>query len=337
MRAALFSSMLLLAVTVCPTAAHAQVPAPPAPSPPHRDMVRFEYTTAPGTRCPDDHAAQDMLQGELGYDAVRDEAELTLSVEATRQGRELRVVVALRDAAGVVFWTRMHQDRETCAILLERAIVSASLGLGELRWAREEAPASPPSPPPPPPVVPPVAAPIPPPPVVPRPILFQVGTTARAEVRTGGRPAFGLTLDAGVRFGWFSVAGEFHWVPSAGTTTANGVEVANTSFFAGALVACGRLGQRVVVLGCLVGEAGAIERKPAGSLGGVGHALVPSAGGGARGGVEVPLTSPVYLQVSADLIGVANQSTKLHGAAVVPGGLVGGLAGAFGAGLGASF
>ena len=318
----------------------------PEPAP---DPMRLDYASAP--TCVDMDTFRHMVAARLlGKDPFTTDAPELLVLKLHRRApRFFAADLSIYDAAG-----ERTQHRELtepdCTALVEGAATIVSGWLRPLVLPPAKAKAPPPAEVPPPaapePVV--VVAPAPTPPAAEpparaveprpaarRPVQFLVGAVARAEFGTGLRPAFGVAVDAGFRVGWFSLAAEFHWVPSASATTANGVDLSNT-LAAGALVACGHVGQRVAVLGCLRGEAGGINRTPARS-GAAAYQTSPYGGGGVRTGVEVPLASPVHLQVLADLLGVAEQSLKLRGSAVVPGGLIGGVAGGFGAGLGATF
>lgn len=123
---------LLLLPAALALAAPARAQAPPRP----RVVLRLDYDRGPGTRCPDEHAATELLRAEVSYDASPD-AELRLAVEATRQGGEHRVSATLRDGTGATLWTLQHRSPD-CADALESCMVSTALRLGEVRWAREE-------------------------------------------------------------------------------------------------------------------------------------------------------------------------------------------------------
>ena len=319
----------------------------PAPNP-----MRLDYASAP--TCVDMDTFRYMVAARLlGKDPFTTDAPELLVLKLHRRApRFFSADLSIYDAAG-----ERTQHRELtepdCTALVEGAatIVSGWLRPLVLPPAKAKAPLPaevPPSaapepvvvvvvaPAPTPPAAEPPARAVEPRPAARRPVQFLVGAVARAEFGTGLRPAFGVAVDAGVRMMWFSLAVEFHWVPSAGTTSATGIDLSDT-LFAGALVACRHFGAHVTVMGCVLGEAGEIQRVPAGLRGAAGRDVLTQAGGGARIVVEVPLASPVHLQVLADLLGVAENRDKAHGRLVVPGGVVGGVAGGLGAGLGATF
>jgi hypothetical protein len=147
--------------------------------------------------------------------------------------------------------------------------------------------------------------------------------------------SFGLTLDAGVRVGRFSIGGELRWSPPAGATLSNGAEISVTRIL-GALVTCGHIGQGPVFVGCLLGELGRIE------FSGITPAAVRAQGrlgglyvaGGTRLGVLFPLPSHLHVQVSADLLGAAKPLVPKHPESVS---LTGGIVGSLGGGVGVTF
>jgi hypothetical protein len=242
MRPALFS-LALLALAQAPATARAQTPGAPLAPGPSRLALRLDYEAATGARCPDGHAAADLLEGELGYDPRAPDAPLSLSVVATRQGAEVRVAVAIRDAAGAVLWTRRHQGREACATLLESAMVSASVALSELTWRADAAPTpTPPERAPAPAPMPPVP---PPPAVVPEvpavtmylgaDLLFGVGGTPIPNLGAGVWVAAHLPRAPRLSF---ELAGRASW--TAGSA-AEGFGRVRSALYTGELAVCGRV------------------------------------------------------------------------------------------------
>jgi hypothetical protein len=333
--------VVALAVLLVASPALGQTPEP------QPDPMRLDYTSAP--TCVNEATFRHMVGARLfGADPFTTDAPELLVLKLHRRGPAFFAAdLAIYDAAGERTQHRVLSEPD-CTALVEGAatIVGGWLRPLVLPPAKAKAPpAEVPPPAAPEPVV--VAAPAPAPAAAEpparaveprpaaRPVQFRVGAVARAEFGTGLRPAFGVALDAGARMGWFSIAAEFHWVPSAGPTLADLAGV-DTTLIVGALVVCGHVGQRLMFVGCLLGEAGQIQRAPGRYV----ALQLPTGayrGGGARAGIEIPVVSPLHFQVVADLLGVVEPHFKVHRTTVVPLGAVGGLAGGLGAGLGAAF
>jgi len=84
---------LLIVVLAAPPVRAQTAPAGPSVPPAARVKLHLEYIRGPGTLCPDEHVAADLLRGEVRYDEDL-AAELRLVVEATRKGREHRTIRA---------------------------------------------------------------------------------------------------------------------------------------------------------------------------------------------------------------------------------------------------
>jgi hypothetical protein len=139
------------------------------------------------------------------------------------------------------------------------------------------------------------------------------------DLATAPRPAFGLTVDAGFRVSWFSLAGELRWNPPAGASTPANVDV-STMRLLGALVPCAHVGSFAgggSVFGCAVGELGQIR----GSIAKAGATATPdhqaslygTAGG--RFGIEIPVVAPrrLFLRVAVSMAGVPVRPRFLAG------------------------
>ena len=172
-------------------------------------------------------------------------------------------------------------------------------------------------------------------PAPPKPALvaFRVGMGTWLSFATAPKPAFGLTLDVGLRISpYFSIAAEGRWDAPAAGTVAAGVDVSSTLLLGG-LVACGHAGY---FAGCLVGSLGQVR----GSLSTMG-AVVPSQqtalydAGGVRLGVEIPvIRARLSVRIAADLLGARPAVFTLGGVrqwatATVTGGVGAGLVAGF--------
>jgi hypothetical protein len=133
----------------------------------------------------------------------------------------------------------------------------------------------------------------------------RLGFGTWADLATAPRPAFALSIDAGVRVSWFSIALEGRWDPSAGASVMNGVSV-STQLLVGAVVPCGHAGW---FIGCVVGEVGQITGTLTASAGTLTASAKPLqsqqaglyAGGGLRIGAEIPVAPHLFLRLLADL------------------------------------
>ena len=128
------------------------------------------------------------------------------------------------------------------------------------------------------------------------PIAFRVGAGGWADLISTDRGSLGITLDAGVRLGWFSVSGELRWDPSLGTTLIDYYGRVSFSRVTGALLLCGHVGWFV---GCGAGVAGrllfpgTLPPQPAQHYTAVGVRL----------GMEAPVAPPwFFLRVSGDVL-----------------------------------
>jgi hypothetical protein len=270
------------------------------PSDPHV-VMQLDYRAAQG--CPDEQLVRSAITAQVRrWDPFSPTGPWHLGALFMRTPQGYEAVAELRDPTGTVAWRRVLMARPTCADLVEDLAVVLALQIKEPEPTQ-------PSPPPPPPFPlrqlpeasrPPEPLPIaPPPPATRRPVL-RFGARAAMDVGTAPRPAFAITADVGVRVSWFSVAGEFHYTPTAGATAMNGLEV-STSLALGALVPCAHVGW---FAGCLVGELGRFEGSIAqASITPEQRSMLYGAGGG-RVGFEIPvLADRLFARVNATLLG----------------------------------
>ncbi len=157
-------------------------------------------------------------------------------------------------------------------------------------------PAEPPSPP--------LRAPEPDPPK-PReaPLSFRFGAGLWADLVANDRGSLGLTLDAGVRYRFFSVGIEARGNPPLGATLTPNAGSLNYARVTGALLVCGHFEW---VIGCAKGEAGrllfpgAVPSEPALGYGAAGVRL----------GMEYPVVPQRFLlRMMADVGGTINPAT----------------------------
>jgi hypothetical protein len=142
-----------------------------------------------------------------------------------------------------------------------------------------------------------------------RPLGLRVGVGTWMDLATAPRPAFGLSVDVGVRVGWFSVAVEGRFDPPAGATVMEGVDVSTTRIL-GAIVPCGHVGY---FAGCLLGELGQIR----GTIGVSGvtpdSRAVLYGAAGARLAAEIPVARHLLVRLAADLTGSRPAVLRLDG------------------------
>jgi hypothetical protein len=110
-----------------------------------------------------------------------------------------------------------------------------------------------------------------------------------------------------------------------------------TLLVAGSLAGCVHRAWPVSLAGCLVAELGEVQQSAATPTLPFVHQTALFAGGGVRARIEVPLSDLVYVQVEADVRGVAKLAGSTNQWVNVVARSFGGAAGRLGAGLGISF
>jgi hypothetical protein len=298
--------------------------------------VRLAYTVAPGSSgCPAEETFHALVAHHLeGTDPFTGKDDSSrVAVEVSRDGVRYKVVLTLYDAAGKrLDGIDTPIKGNTCV----SAVEAAGGVVVDLLPMRTPAPTPAPVPAPAPkPPAPPSQAELPPedPAPAPKPVkpalVWRAGVLARVDVLPVANPAMGISADVGFRISSYSLAVQFHALPSA-TQGSGSTSSGNATLVAAGLVACWRIdaqikAQMFVLAGCGLGEGGNIRRTPP-----AGHAT-PVAGGpfGSFGGqieAEIPFGS-VYVRVAGDVVGIG-QSNLSSGIRPAPGA---------GAGIGYSF
>lgn len=312
------------AALACIGAASSPARAQPPPPLPHIG-VQLAYVRGPGTEkmCPDEAHLRRALAADFGYDPTLAAASSRLTIVIT-QGPQNTVhgTMELRDAAGNVGWKGNHRALyNDCWTLIDGIALGVRIGIDRIAPPRDPPPApipakplapapipsepsgSEPSRPAPPPVVssPPPGLTRPRGPRPPQPALGKA--TRRPRVRAGIGAAFslgsapvpnvGIEVQAGVRWPSMSLALEARGdLPTGANEDAEGF---STGRLAGSLVPCGHVG---VFVGCLLGTLG--KQYASNDAQDVSEWY---GGGGARIGIEVPITGTVALRFSGDLVG----------------------------------
>jgi hypothetical protein len=300
--------------------------------------VRLSYTVAPGSSgCPTEETFHALVAHHLeGTDPFTGKPDSSrVAVDVSRDGAGYKVVLTLYDAAKErLDGINTPIKGNTCVSAVEAAggVVVDLLPMRTPAPKPEPVPAPAPAPKPP---EPPSLAELPPedpapaPKPVKPPLVWRAGALARVDVLPVANPAMGISADVGFRISSYSLAVQFHALPSAtqgSGSTSSGV----ATLVAAGLVACWRIDAQIkaqpfVLAGCGLGEGGSIRRTPP-----AGHAT-PVAGGpfGSFGGqieAEIPFGS-VYVRVAGDVVGIG-QSNLSSGIRPAPGA---------GAGIGYSF
>jgi hypothetical protein len=154
----------------------------------------------------------------------------------------------------------------------------------------------------------PLRAPEPDPPKPPeRPFAVRFGAGAWADYISNSGGSLGLTLDAGVRWGAFSVAGEGRWDPALGATSYSYIQSAGSVRFAratGALMLCAH---HDILVGCLAGRAGRIL------FPGSSPALptLSYAAAGVRVGLEFPVAPWFLVRLDGELLPTIDPATAM--------------------------
>jgi hypothetical protein len=293
-----------------------------------RIVTRLLYVRAPGAEaCPDEKGFRDAVSLQVRrWDPFAPNGPWRLVVHVSRSGNGYVGSAELYDELGVVQLKRPYPFTSSCQDLvgdLARAI-GLKLDPPAPPLLQSQLPAPPgQAEPPRPPELPPAPAPT-------KPLGLRVGLGTWMDLATAPRPAFGVSLDVGVRVAWFSIAAEARFDPPAGATVGDGVDVSTTRVL-GALVPCGHYGW---FAGCLLGELGRIR----GNIGVTGvtpdSRAVLYGAAGARLKVEIPVARHLLVSVSVDLTGSRSALLRLDGqrqweTAAFTGGLGAGLIASF--------
>ncbi|XXT16395.1 hypothetical protein WME94_39800 [Sorangium sp. So ce429] len=298
--------------------------APPGVRPP--GGVRLSYTRGLGAEgCPEEQALRDVVAAQLGgADPFGEGGGRRVDVVLVRQGRRFLGEIALYDSDG-----RRLGGQElastACGALVEDVGTALAIVLRPARSAREPAPSpSAPSPPGPSGSAPPEAAapptprealprtpgPAPAPPCQPaapaRPVerpgpsvgwpRLQVGVGALIAEGIAPAPAVGFSASMGARWEGFSLSleGGVH-LPVAAEPYRG--RLFGVSWLGGSVVPCGHAAW---FFGCGLVTAGRVRHF--GMVNFVGEAMLPYAGLGLRGGVEVPFSTHLAGQLAGDVV-----------------------------------
>ncbi|MGK3991653.1 hypothetical protein [Sorangium sp. So ce1024] len=285
------------------------------------DSARLSYTRGAGAEgCPDEQALRDVVAAQLGgTDPFTDGGGRHVEVVLGRNGRDFLGEIALYDADG----RRLGGQELTspsCGALVEDVGTALAIALRPARAVREPAPPSPapPSPaplettcPPAPEASPRAPAPAPPcqpcqpaaparPAGRPGPSLawprFQVGLGALIADGIAPAPAVGFSASVGARWEVFSVSLEGGGHLPVATEPYRG-RIYGVSWVGGAVVPCGHVSW---FFGCGLVTAGRVRHF--GMVNVVAEALLPHAGLGLRGGVEVPFSYHLAARLSGELV-----------------------------------
>jgi hypothetical protein len=267
--------------------------------------MRLDYIRGPGAEaCPDEQGYRNAVSAQVRWDAFAPNAPWRLTVIVSRSGGGFEGSAELRDITGSVELRRAYPTTARCSDLIADLARAVAVHVD---------PPAPPTAAPPlgdsPPPIPRTDSLPPPPPAEPTALAFRVGVGTWMDLAVAPRPAFGLSLDVGVRVAWFSIAAEGRIDPPAGATVMDGVDV-STSRFLGALVPCGHVGW---FAGCLLGELGQLR----GGIGVPGATPDHQAGlfgaAGARLAAEIPVASHLLIRLAADLTGARSAAFTLNG------------------------
>jgi hypothetical protein len=295
----------LLAVLLVASPAAAQ--APPG-------TVRLEYNRGAGAeRCPAEQAFRDAVGADVARQLFTPDARDRLVVTIARSPRGYEGSAELRDASGAVTWARALPPTSSCAGLVDDLTFAISVKLDPATARKPtrrffgvdgEVVPIPETTPPPPPSLPPDVPDRPAPPPSPSPIAFRIGAATWMDLATSPRPAFGLTLDAGFRVSWFSLAVEGRWDPPASSDVGGTAELTTTRFM-GALVPCGHYRWFLV---CAVGEVGPLKGTITGEMVTTGTQTTLYAAVGGRVGAEIPVAPHLAVSLAADALGAAQRT-----------------------------
>ncbi|WP_437660128.1 hypothetical protein [Sorangium sp. So ce1182] len=311
-----------LNVLGCSLAVSLVLAAPPALGQAPPGGVRLSYTRGPGAEgCPEEQALRDVVAAQLGgVDPFVEGGGRRVDVVLVRQGRRFLGEIALYDSDG-----RRLGGQElasaACGALVADVGTALAIVLRPARSAREPAPSpSAPSPEPAPleaasspasEASPRAPAPVPAPPCKPcqpaapaRPAArpgpslarprFQVGLGALIAEGIAPAPAIGFSVSVGARWQAFSLALEGGALLPVAAEPYRGT-IFGVSWLGGSVVPCGHAAW---FFGCGLVTAGRVRYL--GLVNFHGAAGLPHAGLGMRGGVEMPFSHQLAVQLSGD-------------------------------------
>ena len=279
-------------------------PLPGARAPRQRVIMRLDYLRAPGAEaCPGEQGFRDAVGAQVRrWEPFAPNGPWHLTVIVSRRGDGYEGSVELRDVTGAVELQRAYPATPRCLDLLGDLARAVALKV------------DPPTPPPSvapvllPPAQPPERSPAQPSPTKAPSIRLGVGTWM--DLATAPRPAFGLSVDVGVRVHWFSIAAEGRWDPPAGGTVKDGVDV-STARILGAIVPCAHVGW---FAGCLLGELGQIRGSVSAPSATPDHQAGLYLAGGVRVAAEIPVAPHLLVRLAADLTGSRPAAFWIDGA-----------------------
>ncbi|WP_437955462.1 hypothetical protein WME76_28625 [Sorangium sp. So ce119] len=313
--------------------------------------ARLSYARGPGAEgCPDEQVLRDVVAAQLGgTDPFVDGGGRHVEVVVARKGRRFLAEIALYDGDG----RRLGGQELTnaaCGALVEDVGTALAIALRPPRAVREPAPPPlAPSPPrassepadpapeaaslPAPEASPRAAAPASVPPCQPclpaapaRPVRrpgpslawprLQVGLGALIAGGIAPAPAVGVSASVGARWEAFSLSLEGGWHPPVAAEPYRG-RVFGVSWLGGSVVPCGHAAS---FFGCGLVTTGRVRYS--GLVNFDGEAELPYAGLGLRGGVEIPFSDHLAVQLTGELLAnIARSAFYLPGDASL---LVGG-------------
>ena len=268
------ATALHLALTLTPRAALA------------RTAARLEHSREEGARaCPEAPLFAAKVAERLGYDPFRAEADAAVRVAFAGQGGALRATVEMHDVRGVLVGRReLTSDDATCADLAEGVVLTVSILLDTPRLpAGERAAAASPL----------VAVDVVPAPAPETPLVARLGAAAVSGFGFAPAPSAGFSIFAGIARGPWSADLEGRADFPAGA--AFGVGSVRTAVRMGLIVPCGHVG---VGFACLVLGLGAISADGV-DLKSPQHTTGIYSVAGARLGMEIRVTGPLYARLSA--------------------------------------
>jgi hypothetical protein len=174
----------------------------------------------------------------------------------------------------------------------------------------------------------------------------RVGVGARMDVAAAWGTLFGVTIEGGFqrpewRWGGWSLMGTLRWAPrqtGIGPPSAIPSVDVNSEMTGGTLTGCVHRAWPVSLAGCVLAELGEVQQTASSPTPLNLHQAVLLGGGGVGARVEARLYGPLYVQIAADVRGVARLAGGTsRWANVIGRGFAGGATGDIGAGVGASF
>jgi hypothetical protein len=176
-------------------------------------------------------------------------------------------------------------------------------------------------------------------------LVPRVGVGVEADFGAAWGAIFGASVELGVqrqewKWGGWSVMGKFRWAPSQpgiGPPTGSPAIDVSTSLLAGSVAGCIHRAWPVSLAGCVLGELGEVQESAEAHTYPNVHQTALFAGGGVGARVEAPVFGPVYVQIAADVRGVARLAGKTDQWVNANARNFSGAAGGLAAGLGASF